>query len=108
MLATTGKIRHVIAHPRTTSLRCGMGHGDCAAQYPFCLSDNRFLNVPAVAFRLRVEHQEVSHALPSPIVISVSLLRHCRPGTGDSQLGTASAACRAAADDRPWPGIFGP
>src|SRR5262245_35639183 len=66
MLATTGKISHVIALPGATNLRRGMGHGDCAAQDPFCLSDNRCLNFPAVAFRLRVEHQEVSHALPSP------------------------------------------
>src|SRR5918911_2218399 len=66
MLATTCKINNIIALPRPTGRRCGMGHHHCAAQYPRCLPDNCRLNFLAVTFRLRVEHHQVLHALPSP------------------------------------------
>ena len=86
MLATTCKISHIIALPRTTGLRRGMGYDDCAAQDPHGLPDNGLFNFPAVAFRLRVEHQQVLHALPSPHRCRMSTMCHCRPGRKDSQL----------------------
>src|SRR3989442_4708016 len=66
VLAPTCEISNSIALPLTASLWRGMGHRHCAAQYPRCLPDNCRLNLPAVAFRLWVEHHQIFHALLSP------------------------------------------
>src|SRR5262249_12369991 len=66
VVAPTCKISNSIPPPLTTSLRRGMGHRHGAAQYPLCLPDNCRLNLPAVAFRLWVEHHQIFHARLSP------------------------------------------
>src|SRR5438094_3571321 len=57
----TGKIHDVIARPRPISLGRRIGHGHGAAQEPRCLPDEPRLTRAAVAFCLRVKHQQVFH-----------------------------------------------
>src|SRR5262245_6874980 len=66
ILAPTCEISNSIPLPLTSSLRGGMGHRHCTAQYPLCLPDNFRLNLPVVAFRLWVEHHQIFHAVLSP------------------------------------------
>jgi hypothetical protein len=62
----TCKIRDGIALSLPINLRRCMGHCHGAAQEPRCLPDKRRLKRSAIAFRLRVEHQQVFHHRSSP------------------------------------------
>ena len=66
IVAMTCKIRDGITLPRPISLRRRISHCHGATQEPRCLSDERRLNRLVVAFRPRVEYQQVLHDHLSP------------------------------------------